>query len=196
MNQVPERGRERERKKKKSGRKGDPFFSTAFSPPSSSKPLRLVFLQLVIWSLCFIFLSLVGMNANFVPLLITGSPMRSAITHLGKIFHVSLTWRLNSRFPWPDIALLSKHLWNISAMFTMYDNSQIQVHIPTHTYPPTHTFWTWNMHVYLSSCACQYAKHPKTAVLCRIHIQHWCNVFLSPSDERKDKRERNRPGQK
>lgn len=71
-------------------------------------------------------------------------------------------------------------------------------HTPTHThtYPPTHTFWTWNIHVYLSSCACQYAKHPKTAVLCRIHIQHWCNVFLSPSDERKDKRERNRPGQK
>ncbi len=93
MNQVPELGRERERKKKKSGRKGDPFFSLLF-PPSSRKPLRLVFLQLVIWSLCFIFLSLVGTNANFVPLLITSSPMRSVITHWGKILNVSLTWRL------------------------------------------------------------------------------------------------------
>lgn len=165
MNQVPERGRERERKKKKSGRKGDPFFSTAF-PPSSRKPLRLVFLRLVIWSLCFIFLSWLEQMLILSLFLSQALPCVLRSLTEGRSTYHSLDG-LSGRFPHSDIALV----WNalLQCLLDVFgdDNSQIQA------------FWIRNMHVF----ACSFAsEHPKSAVLCWILIRRWHNVFLSPSD--------------
>lgn len=99
----------------------------------------------------------------------------------------SLTWGRSSTYHSLDgstagslglISLCSPNACETSLQCLL--NVLVMITAKIQVFPPPH-FWTRNMHVCVHLSLCK----ASTAALFRILIQHWRNVFLSPSDAKR-----------